>query len=83
MNGEIRKISVGKDYPDGVLHYQVGKTINLVGNPYKITDILLDRTFLEVGKVVYNIYIADHKGKVMWKTVYEVPTVIEYNINFE
>jgi|TARA_R110000822_G_scaffold271184_1_gene393966 hypothetical protein len=83
MNGEIRKISVGKDYPDGVLHYQVGKIINLVGNPYKITDILLDRTFLEVGKVVYNIYIADHKGKVMWKTVYEVPTVIEYNINFE
>ena len=83
MNGEIRKISVGKDYPDGVLHYQVGKIINLVGNPYKITDILLDKTFLEVGKVVYNIYIADHKGKVMWKTVYEVPTVIEYNINFE
>lgn len=83
MNGEIRKISVGKDYPDGVLHYQVGKIINLVGNPYKITDILLDQTFLEIGKVVYNIYIADHKGKVMWKTVYEVPTVIEYNINFE
>jgi hypothetical protein len=83
MNGEIRKISVGKDYPDGVLHYQVGKIINLVGNPYKITDILLDSNFLEEGKVVYNIYIADHKGKVMWKTIYEVPTVIEYNINFD
>ena len=83
MNGEIRKISVGKDYPEGVLHYQVGKIINLVGNPYKITDILLDSNFLEEGKVVYNIYIADHKGKVMWKTIYEVPTVIEYNINFD
>lgn len=83
MNGEIRKISVGKDYPDGVLHYQVGKIINLAGKPYKVTDILINKDLLEKGKPVYNIYIADENGKVLWKTIVDVPVVIEYNINFE
>lgn len=76
MNGEIRKISVGKDYPDGVLHYQVGKTINLIRVPYQITDILFEED-------VYNIYIANDNGKVLWKTISNVPVVVEYNINFD
>ena len=25
----IRKISVGRNYPDGAIHYQVGKYMNL------------------------------------------------------
>jgi hypothetical protein len=83
MKGQIRKISVGKDYPDGVLHYQVGKTINLISNPYVITDILIDEDLLIQGKTVYNIYIANDKGKVLWKTIVDVPVVIENNINFE
>lgn len=83
MKGQIRKISVGKDYPDGVLHYQAGKVINLAGKPYEVTDILIDRELLEQGKAVYNIYIANDKGKVLWKTIVDVPVVIENNINFE
>jgi hypothetical protein len=84
MKGEIRKISVGKDYPDGVLHYQVGKIINLAGTPYEVTNIIIDANILEKqGKAIYNIYIANPKGKVLWKTIVDVPVVIEYNINFE
>lgn len=83
MKGQIRKISVGKDYPDGVLHYQVGKIINLVHNPYETKEILIDQDLLSIGKTAYNIYIANDKGKVLWKTIIDVPTVVEYNINFE
>lgn len=83
MYGQIRKISVGRDYPDGVLHYQVGKNINLVSTPYRITDIMVDSTLLEKGIVSYNIYIANNDGKVLWKTIVDVPVVVEYNINFE
>ena len=82
MNGHIRKISVGKDYPDGVLHFQVGKNIKLVGVPYMITDILLDQDMLSLGRSVYNIYISNEDGKVLWKTIDGLPVVIENNIDF-
>lgn len=82
MNGHIRKISVGKDYPDGVLHFQVGKSFKLVGVPYTITDILLDQNMLALGRSVYNIYISNSAGKVLWKTIDGLPVVIENNIDF-
>lgn len=78
---DIRKISVGKDYPDGVIHYQVGKTVKLNDKPYIVTDILIDKR--DSGIFGYNIYIANEEGKVLWKTVRDVPVIIEYNINFE
>lgn len=82
MKAQIRKISVGKDYPDGVLHYQVGKYINLASNSYEITDILTNQELLEKSIVGYDIYIANSNGKVLWKTIVGVPVVIENNINF-
>ena len=82
MNGNIRKISVGTNYPDGVLHYQVDKQINLVGNPYTITDILIDRALQDLGRTVYNIYISNDNGKILWKSVEGLPVVLEYNITF-
>lgn len=83
MNTQIRKISVGKDYPDGVLHYQVGKIVNLLHNPYEITDILINQELLLIGKLSYDIYIADKNGKILWKSVTDVPVVVENNITFE
>lgn len=80
---DIRKISVGKDYPNGVMHYQRGKQVNLVGTPYTITDILVDQQLKEFGKVAYNIYIANTDGKVLWKQIIDVPVSIEFNITFE
>ena len=80
---DIRKISVGKDYPDGVIHYQRGKQVNLMGTPYVITDILQNKEMLNYGKLGYDIYIANKDGKVLWKQVVDVPVIIENNINFE
>jgi len=83
MGADIRKISVGKDYPNGVIHYQVGKKVNLLGNFYDVTDILINEELLIIGKVAYDIFIADNKGKVFWKSIIDVPVVVENNINFK
>lgn len=81
---DIRKISVGTGHPDQMMHYQVGKKYNLSGITYELTDILLDRELLNKGKLAYNIFIANsNEGKVLWKTLVDVPMVIENNINFE
>lgn len=82
---DIRKISVGTGHPDQMMHYQVGKKYNLSGTTYELTDILLDKELLQKTKIAYNIYIVDKNngGKVLWKTIIDVPVVVEYNINFE
>ena len=80
---DIRKISVGKDYPNGVIHYQRGKEIFLVGVPYTITDILVNEELKELGTLAYDIFIANKDGKVLWKQVIGVPVIIENNISFE
>ncbi len=80
--GDIRKISIGKDYPNGVMHYQRGKEVNLKGVVYIISDIITDATLLKFNKLGYNIYISNKDGKVLWKQIIDVPTVVEFNISF-
>ncbi len=79
---DIRKISVGRDYPNGAMHYQKGKEINLAGDPYTITDILIDNELKALGIITYNVYIANNNGKVLWKQITGVPVVVENNIQF-
>jgi len=80
---DIRKISIGSDYPNGAMHYQRGKDLNLAGVRYTITDILLDQKLGKKGIIAYNIYIANDKEKVLWKQISGLPTVVESNIQFE
>lgn len=80
---DIRKISVGKDFPDGALHYQVGKSIKLNNKYYNIERILLNKVEEVKGKSAYDIFVSDSSGSVLWKTVIDVPVVIENNIDFE
>ena len=90
MNTIIRKISVGREYPDGSLHYQVGSKQILKRRKYVITHILMDRELLQLGKLGYNIYvknIPEYEGEivneVLWKTVIDVTCVVENNIDFD
>jgi len=77
----IRKISVGKDYPNGSIHYQVGKRMNLLGIDYTITLIALEK--VEGDKVGYNIYISNKdEGIILWKTIIDMPIHIENDITF-
>jgi hypothetical protein len=79
--GDIRKISVGMDYPNKVMHYQKGNKINLLGVSYIISDIIKEVNYM-LGKVSYNIFVTNSNGKVLWKTIEGVPVILEYNIAF-
>lgn len=79
----IRKISVGKDYPDGALHYQVGKDVNLKGHRYTVVNIVKDKELFALGILSHDIYISDGVDTILWKSVSDVPVVIETNIDFE
>lgn len=77
----IRKISVGRDYPNGSIHYQVGKQINLLGEDYTISEIFLEE--VEGSKMGYNIYIESNStGTVLWKTIIDMPIHIENDVTF-
>ena len=77
----IRKLSVGTDFPNGVMHYQVGKTMNLMGESYAVSTILKETTLS--GKVTYNIYIKGNEDSILWKSVIDMPVHIEYDITFQ
>lgn len=91
MNTVIRKISVGRDYPNGSIHYQVGSIQNLKKAKHEIVAINLDKDLLEkTGEVAYNIYIKNVPqtsetpvNVQLWKTIIGVPVVVENNIDFE
>lgn len=90
MNTIIRKISVGRDYPNGAIHYQVGSVQNLKHKKYEITSIKFDKDLLELsGELGYNIYIKniptgdEPVQTVLWKTVIGLPTVVENNIDLD
>lgn len=82
MSKDIRKISVGKDYPDKVIHYQKGNRFNLLGKPYSISQIVEEVNEV-LGIKSYHIYIKDSSSEVLWKTVEGVPVIVEYNISFD
>ena len=77
MSSLIRKISVGIDQPNKVIHYQVGNKVNLNGDTYRIHTITMGR---EIEKMFYEIYIEDGRGVILWKTIIDVPVSIEYNV---
>ena len=79
---KIRKLSVGSDYPNGCLHYQVGKSLSLGKGRYIITEIVLNKDMIKLGIKQYDIYISNGEDKVLWKDV-DVPCVAEYDIDFE
>lgn len=81
---DIRKISIGVNYPDGVMHYQVGKKIKLQNTSFEIISIEKRDNFLGLkSSSVYDIYVSDGDGAVLWKTIEDMPVVIENNVNFE
>lgn len=91
MNTVIRKISVGREYPNGSIHYQVGSFQNLKHKRYKITNIKLDKELLELcGQLAYNIYVENvptDDGELvniqLWKTIAGVPVVVENDIDLD
>jgi|TARA_R110000782_G_C14610295_1_gene392074 hypothetical protein len=76
---DIRKISVGKDFPDKAMHYQVGKPVN----SYIISRISLNKEPRYKDKLAYDIFLVGEEGTVLWKTIVDMPVVVENNIYFD
>ena len=76
----IRKLSVGANFPDGAIHYRVGKVLDLQGKSYTISRI---EGKVEEGVKVYVIYLTGELDTVEWKRVEGLPVSIEYDINFK
>ena len=83
MQTDIRKISVGKNYPEGAIHFLVGKQVTLQGEQFTVSSIIQNEEYAKEEKIAYDIYLENSGGTVLWKTIYDVPVVIENNINFE
>ena len=83
MTTDIRKLSVGREFPDGAIHYQVGKTVNLQGVPYGVSRISINKELKIEGKTAYDIFLTNEAGTVLWKTVIDMPVLIENNVSFE
>lgn len=70
---KIRKISIGRDYKNDAMHYQVGQE---VFGGHKICDIIQEDTS-------YNIYIQKEDEVILWKHFNENMAIsIEYNLNY-
>lgn len=74
---DIRKISIGADYKSNAMHYIVGQKI--LGESNEIHFIKFDEKLSS-----FKIYIINSKREiVLWKEFNsQIPTSIEYNINF-
>jgi len=70
----IRKISIGRDYKDNAMHYQIGQEV--YGN-HTITNILEKSTD-------YEIYIKKNKEVLLWKSFNKNMGIsVEYNLDYE
>jgi len=70
----IRKISIGRDYKDNAMHYQIGQEV--YGN-HVITNIL-------EKDIDYEIYIKKNKEVLLWKSFNKNMGIsVEYNLDYE
>lgn len=76
----IRKISTGIDFPNGAMHYQLGKTFTVQDEQWEVIRIAEELT--KDGRIAYNIYIQGADTTVLWKSLVGMPVHIEYDINF-
>jgi hypothetical protein len=76
--GVVRKIVVGRDPKNGMAYY-----IGMRAGDNKVSAILLDEEHLYRYKLVrYLIYVENENETMLWKSLDEMPCIIEYNLNF-
>jgi hypothetical protein len=79
MDGLIRKIVAGRDPKTDGMAYSIGMR---VGNG-SICSILFDQESFDLyGVTKYVIYVQEPEAQVLWKTIENMPCVVEYDLNF-
>jgi hypothetical protein len=77
MDNAIRKIIAGRD-PKNAMAFVVGQSV--YGNG-KIHAIVADgRAQSLYGKSRYLVYVENADGIILWKSIEDMPCVIEYDI---
>ena len=76
--GYVRKIVIGEDPKNGMAYY-----IGMRAGDGNVSAIVLDTEFLhKFGRVRYLIYVTIDEETALWKSVNEMPSIIEYDLNF-
>ena len=79
MNGLIRKIVAGRDPKKDGMAYYVGMSVGR-GN---ICSIVFDQDSFDMyGVTKYVIYVQEPESQVAWKTIENMPCIIEYDLAF-
>jgi hypothetical protein len=78
MEGLIRKIVVGKEPKDGMAYY-----VGMRAGKGEVSAILEDDYHLhKFGKKRYLVYIESDEGTLLWKSIDEMPCMLEFDLNF-
>lgn len=78
--GVIRKLSVGKNFPDGAIHFIVGQHKKFNDKRYELVEI---KEYEDEGVICHDIYLKDEFSIVKWKTLRGQIVAVEYLIDFE
>ena len=78
MDGLIRKIIIGRDPKDAMAYY-----VGMRAGAGNVSAIVLDDEHLyKYGKKRYLVYLSQENSQVLWKSVDDMPCIIEYDCNF-
>lgn len=75
----IRKIIIGRDPKDAMAYY-----VGMRAGSGKVVAITEDEAHLHRhSKKRYLIYIENEEGTMLWKSIDDMPCILEYDLNFE
>ena len=78
MNGVIRKIIIGRDPKDAMAYY-----VGMRAGSGEVSAIVLDDKHLHrYGKKRYLVYIQNQDGQMLWRSVDDMPCILEFDLNF-
>jgi hypothetical protein len=78
MNGVIRKIIIGRDPKDAMAYY-----VGMRAGSGEVSAIVLDDEHLHrYDKKRYLVYIQNNEGQMLWKSVDDMPCILEFDLNF-
>jgi len=75
----IRKIIIGRDPKDAMAYY-----VGMRAGSGKVVAIAEDEAHLhKFSKKRYLIYIENEEGTMLWKSIDDMPCILEYDLNFD
>jgi hypothetical protein len=78
MEGVIRKIVIGRDPKDAMAYY-----VGMRAGSGNVSAIVMDEEHLfRFNKKRYLVYLQTDDVQVLWKSVDDMPCLIEYDLNF-